>query len=255
MIRDKKYQDGDKQVSVFPMEVCTITQGILAGFSHRARLAWDLGGKDGTRDPMFAPFDCVVVWKKPTGSKTGIVITNTTKILTPRGEFPPRMVNILLWHDNDTSNLWVGKFIQQGEHFYDEGTADNATGNHIHLMVGLGQYDGGYPLYETWAGNWAIKNQVDPIGIFFANDTVMRKSGDYKWQMWTEVKQADDLKAIDLAQIKKGDMVKVVGKTWATGQVIPAWVKLKKWEVLSVTDNKALLKGVMSWANTGDLRK
>ena len=255
MIRGKKYQDGDAQVSVFPMEVCTITQGILAGFSHKARLAWDLGGKDQFKDAMFAPFDVEVVWKKPNGSKTGIVVTNTSKIKTPSGIYPPKMVNILLWHDNDTSDLWVGKFIQQGEHLYDEGTADNATGNHIHLMVGIGKYDGGYPLYETWAGNWAIKNQTDPIGIFFANDTVMRNSGGYKWQTWEEVKQADDLKSIDLAQIKKGDMVKVIGAHWATGQKVPVWVKAKKWEVLQVGNGKALLKGVLSWAHVRDLRK
>ena len=115
MIEGKKYQDGDVQVSVFPMEVCNITQGILSGISHKGRYAWDLGGKDKYIDEMYAPFDCVVVWKKPKGSKTGIVVTNTRKVLTPSGFYEANRINILLWHDNDTSDLWVNKFIPQGE--------------------------------------------------------------------------------------------------------------------------------------------
>lgn len=255
MIRGKKYIDGDAQVSVFPMEVCTITQGIMNAFSHRGLYAWDLAGRDANRCELFAPFDCEIVWKKPNRTRTGIVFTNTTKVLTPRGEFAPRMLNVLLWHDNDTSDLWTGKFIQQGEKLYDEGIAGNATGNHIHLMVGIGLYDGSYPLFRTRFLTWAVKNQVDPIGIFFNNDTVMRNGRGYHWQTWTEVKKADDLKVIDFAQIKKGDMVKVVGTHWATGQKVPLWVKAKKWEVLQVGNGRALLKGVLSWAHVRDLRK
>lgn len=255
MNEGKKYQDGDVQVSVFPMEVCNITQGILSGISHKGRYAWDLGGKDKYIDVMYAPFDCVVVWKKPNGSKTGIVVTNTRKVLTPSGTFEANRINILLWHDNDTSDLWVNKFIPQGQKLYDEGKADKATGNHIHLMVGVGKYDGKYPLYQTIFGNWAIKNQVDPIGIFFGNDTIMKNGRGYAWKYWTEIKQVDDLKSIDHSTLKKGDIVKVIGTHWATGSKIPLWVKLKQYEIIQLNEKSALLKGVNSWVNLNDLKK
>lgn len=255
MIKGKKYQDGDVQVSVFPMEVCNITQGILSGISHKGRYAWDLGGKDKYIDVMYAPFDCVVVWKKPNGSKTGIVVTNTRKVLTPSGLYEANRINILLWHDNDTSDLWVDKFIPQGQKLYDEGKADKATGNHIHLMVGVGKYDGKYPLYQTMFGNWAIKNQVDPINIFFGNDTVMKKNGGYNWKYFDDIKLVDDLQSIDHATLKKGDIVKVIGTNWATGSKIPLWVKLNKYEIVKLNEKSALLKGVNSWANLNDLKK
>ena len=255
MIRGKKYIDGDAQVSVFPMEVCTITQGIMNAFSHRGLYAWDLAGRDANRCELFAPFDCEIVWKKPNRTRTGIVFTNTTTVLTPRGEFAPRMLNVLLWHDNDTSDLWTGKFIQQGEKLYDEGIAGNATGNHIHLMVGIGLYDGSYPLFRTRFLTWAVKNQVDPIGIFFNNDTVMRKGGGLTWKTWAEVKLVSNLRDTDLAQIKKGDMVKMTGSVWATGQRVPLWVKLRRWEVVRLNERSALLKGINSWAKLSDLRK
>ena len=69
------------------------------------------------------------------------------------------------------------------------------------------------------------------------------------------VKQADDLKEIDNAQIKVGDKVKVIGTHWATGTKIPTWVKLKQYEVVKVNEKNALLKGVNSWARLNDLKK
>lgn len=69
------------------------------------------------------------------------------------------------------------------------------------------------------------------------------------------VKQADDLKEIDHAQIKVGDRVKIIGTHWGTGQKIPSWVKLKSYQVVKCGDKMALLKGVNSWAYLIDLKK
>lgn len=69
------------------------------------------------------------------------------------------------------------------------------------------------------------------------------------------VKNADDLKSIDHATLKKGDIVKVIGTHWATGSKIPLWVKLKQYEIVQLNEKSALLKGVNSWANLNDLKK
>ena len=50
-----------------------------------------------------------------------------------------------------------------------------------------------------------------------------------------------------------GDIVKIKGSKYATGQRIPMWVKLKKHTVKSVSGNKALLKEINSWVYTADL--
>ena len=53
--------------------------------------------------------------------------------------------------------------------------------------------------------------------------------------------------------VRAGDIVKIKGNKYATGQKIPVWVKLKKHTVKSVNGNKALLKEINSWVYTADL--
>lgn len=53
--------------------------------------------------------------------------------------------------------------------------------------------------------------------------------------------------------IKAGDIVKITGKKYATGQSIPVWVKLRKHTVKSVSRNKVLLKEINSWVYAVDL--
>ena len=55
------------------------------------------------------------------------------------------------------------------------------------------------------------------------------------------------------ATVRAGDIVKIKGSKYATGQKIPMWVKLKKHTVKSVSGKKALLKEINSWVYTADL--
>ena len=54
--------------------------------------------------------------------------------------------------------------------------------------------------------------------------------------------------------VRAGDIVKIKGGRYATGQKIPMWVKLKKHTVKSVNGNKALLKEINSWVYIADLK-
>ncbi len=57
----------------------------------------------------------------------------------------------------------------------------------------------------------------------------------------------------DKPTVRAGDIVKIKGSKYATGQKIPRWVKLKKHTVKSVNENKALLKEINSWVYISDL--
>ena len=57
-----------------------------------------------------------------------------------------------------------------------------------------------------------------------------------------------------LKAVRAGDIVKIKGSKYATGQKIPMWVKLKKHTVKSVSGNKALLKEINSWVYIADLK-
>ena len=53
--------------------------------------------------------------------------------------------------------------------------------------------------------------------------------------------------------VRAGDIVKIKGSKYATGQKIPAWVKLKKHTVETVSGSRALLKEIRSWVYVSDL--
>lgn len=55
------------------------------------------------------------------------------------------------------------------------------------------------------------------------------------------------------ATVRAGDIVKIKGSKYATGQKIPMWVKLKKHTVLTVSGSRALLKEINSWVYIADL--
>ena len=54
--------------------------------------------------------------------------------------------------------------------------------------------------------------------------------------------------------VRAGDIVKIKGNKYATGQNIPFWVKLKSHTVKSISGNKALLKEINSWVYIADLK-
>lgn len=55
------------------------------------------------------------------------------------------------------------------------------------------------------------------------------------------------------AKFNTGDTVKITGTNYATGQRIPAWVKLRKYTVSKVQDSKALLREINSWVYIKDI--
>lgn len=65
-------------------------------------------------------------------------------------------------------------------------------------------------------------------------------------------------KPIKSSQINKGDMVKIVGTMYATGEHIPSLVKEKTHKVSKMEDNKVLLgedSGINSWVYLKDISK
>lgn len=200
MLLNSYYSFGGIQLCVYPLEVMGLSQLMFTGPSHMGRPAIDDAGRGIGKCTAGAPFDALILWKKPYGSKTGILITNTRTVLCPHEKLgfvimPPRTANVLLWHDDDTSNLQEGQRIPQGTPFYTEGTADNASGNHIHIMVSFGEWDGNYPMdYLPKYNSYTLRNAVEPYNFFFVNDTVRRRDGGYPWKEFVFPKNEIPLK-------------------------------------------------------------
>lgn len=201
------------QYAKFPMKYVNITQVPNGGYSHKGRKTVDNAGKDTGIDDVFAPFDCKVVWKDTGSAKTGIVIQNTVDVLCADGiTRKADTIQMMLWHDNYIGDLKVGQLIKQGEVFYQEGTAGYASGNHLHFNLGIGTYQGGYPLVKNSDGNWEIKNEIDPTKIFFldSDNKVIRLNG----MSWVKYVEPIEEEVIDEPKKDELDWSKVDKGIW-----------------------------------------
>ena len=243
------------QYAKFPMQYVNITQVPNNDFSHKGSIsAWDNAGKDTGIDDAFAPFDCKVVWKDTGSANTGVLIQNTDFVECADGLIrEPNSIKVLLWHDNNISDLYVGKDIKQGVVFYQEGTAGRATGNHVHFNVGIGKHDGKYPLVKNEFGVYEIKGEINPTKIFFVDDkNIVKNTKGMKWVKYVEKKQ-EAKPIIEVKKIEVNEVVKVIGNFYATGQKIPEWVKGKTYRVSRINGDKALLNVINSWVKLKDL--
>ena len=96
---------------------------------------------------------------------------------------------MMIAHDNDVSNLYVGQVIKQNERFYEEGTKGYATGNHVHFEIAKGKFEGtGW--HQDEAGYWSLNNGVNPLDCFMINDDhVILNSYGYKFKHISEVNE------------------------------------------------------------------
>ena len=54
--------------------------------------------------------------------------------------------------------------------------------------------------------------------------------------------------------LKVGSKVEVTGTKYSTGQTIPSWVRGKTYTVQQISGSKVLLKEIVSWVNTNDIK-
>lgn len=167
----------DYEYAMFPMTTLTVTQGVGGSYSHAGTLAIDIAGKDSGIESAYAPFTGTIT---KIYNKFQVWLQSSDPVIWADGTID--YMTILVVHDNDTSDLYVGKKINQGERFFEEGTAGNATGNHIHLEVAKGKMSGG-GWYKNSYGTWTITNAVHPATALFLSPTTVVKNGyGYNWK-------------------------------------------------------------------------
>lgn len=183
------------QKLMFPMATLNVSQGygvavegVAANtYSHKGTNCMDLCGKDNGQEYVYAMCDCVV--KRIYNGNTASSKCNFTwyeslePVMTRKHGLT--YVNWIQAHCNDEDitklGIRVGKVFKQGEICGREGTAGKATGNHLHISLGVGKFSGtGW--YETSSGNWQILNPVYLNQECYLNaDTKIVRSGGYNW--------------------------------------------------------------------------
>ena len=165
--------------AVFNIKELKITQGMNGDYSHKGELAIDIGA-------------CCEYFKAPFTGTIKRIYTNSNTVWLESNEkvkyadgTEDYMV-VMTCHDNDVSNLWVGKVIKQGETYYQPGTKGNVTGSHIHLGVGKGKFTGnGWHKGEYQKAGfyaWPINNQYNIVDALFLYDKVEIVNAMYNWK-------------------------------------------------------------------------
>jgi LysM repeat protein len=165
--------------ALFPMRYLNVTQGMNGNYSHHGTLKIDVAGSGTGIDNVYAPYTGVI--KKIYGENNSVWLESLNPVKYADGT--EDYMTIIFAHDNDITDLYVGKIIHQGEVFYQEGTAGNATGNHVQLNVGRGKFTGsGWAQNEN--GQWVVTNEIEPPRALWLKDTtVVINNGGYNWKV------------------------------------------------------------------------
>lgn len=173
------YVDDGLEYAIFPMDYLQITQTSGEG-THECNQAVDLAGKDRDIDDFYAPFTLRIVR-----------IQEGYNLVWAQSVAPVHLANggldyvtMLLEHSDTIDGLYMGKLIPQGEVFYSEGTAGNATGNHVHAEFALGRFTD-IGSYHAEDGKVAINNGVAINEVLFLTEStqiVEDGEGGYTWQ-------------------------------------------------------------------------
>ena len=162
---------------LFPSKYIRITQGYNEG-THKNSYAIDNGGKDTGISDIYAPFTGVIK-KIYQNDANEVWLESIDKVEYPDGTID--YMTVMFAHDNDVSNLFVGKRINKGEVFYQEGTKGNVTGNHCHIECGKGKITGtGW--FKNSGGYWSINNAKRPEECLWIDDSITVLSSKYKFK-------------------------------------------------------------------------
>lgn len=165
---------------LFPLKYMKVTQGMGGSYSHKGTHAIDYGW--GGDEKVYAPFTGTVKIVGGGGNANGIWLASNEKVEFADGTIDYAVIKVA--HDNDISDMYVGKVIKQGEHFYNMGTAGNVTGKHVHIEMARGSHAG---WHKNQDGVWMIDNSIDQTKAFFVpRDVEIIKDGGYGWRFLVE---------------------------------------------------------------------
>lgn len=122
---------------LFPMETCNITQGDFVG-THAGTYAVDLAGRDTGRDLAYFPFSavCKATDTPRNGNAAFWESSNPVRFADGTVDY----CTLMIIHDNDLTGIYPGATYKQGVQMAQEGTAGNATGNHLHVEIAKGKF-------------------------------------------------------------------------------------------------------------------
>lgn len=174
----------------YPFKTMTITQSYTGTTSHLPHTTGypkdypiDEAGKDTGRDPFYAPCKLKVVKIYGVGNRgtNTLWLQSTEKVYCANGKTDYVTFMLIHANDSDLRRLYIGQKFNKGDIVCYEGT-DGATGNHLHMAVGMGTMtDGGWN--QNTKGKWVLstsRGTIKPEDAFFIDTkftTVVQTKG------------------------------------------------------------------------------
>lgn len=168
-----------KQNTVFPLEFMYLTQGENGGYSHQGSYAMDFQGMSSPstrmyRCPYYAPVDLRLVAIADSNAHS-YVYTSLQEVNFVDGTSD--YFTILVAHD-DTSYS-VGRTVAQGYELGRTGTYGISSGDHVHMEVKKGTYEG---CHTNSDGVYMLTNSTHLYDLFGVDDTILLVDGGYNWR-------------------------------------------------------------------------
>lgn len=158
------------EVLLFPLEYMNISQGehtLAIDF-----LGWGANGRI-LQCPYYAPCSCTCV------SSTGV--DNRIWQSNNRVHYPDGTLDYVCWvQAHDDNPLPVGTILTQGDLLGHTGNTGQSTGDHLHLNVARGTYDG----WDPQTGYTRLKNSMHIYDAMYVNDTTIINGYGYNWQTY-----------------------------------------------------------------------
>lgn len=159
------------EVLLFPLEYMNISQGehtLAIDF-----LGWGANGRI-LQCPYYAPCSCTCIGSS--GNDNRIWQSNN------KVHYADGSLDYVCWvQAHDDNPLSVGTVLSQGDLLGHTGTTGQTTGDHLHLNVAYGTYDG----WDPQTGNTRLKNSIHIYDAMYINDTTIINDEGYNWRTYT----------------------------------------------------------------------
>lgn len=162
-----------------------LAPGLTGASSHEGTMAIDCYGKDQNQDPCYAPCTMKCIYKDSFEHGNACFFESTSEVLLANGE--KSIVSMLFIHDNDISDISINTPINQGALFFHEGTAGEASGNHVHIEVKKGKIPtdaSHYPYELNSKGRYMIPDPMHTWDAFYINYTSIGYAFNYNFKIY-----------------------------------------------------------------------
>lgn len=228
-----------------------ITQGMNGSFSHKGTKAIDCGWVNENNKKLYAPFTGVISQIKT--DSNAVWFQSKDKVLFADGTVDYATVRTV--HDNDVSDLYVGKEIKQGEYYYKMGDKGNTTGVHVHIEISKGHvtdYKG-----KNSYGNYEMPNTINVYdGFCLGEDIIIQNGAGYDWKRTKDVNVPE---AQPSYKFKIGDDVVIKGKLYksSVAESASGSVKEKITKITRIAEGAKYpynTTGDLGWMDEADIR-